>query len=292
MTSDGPTQDGSRELAELATSYGLRPLGERDKLSTYTRELWRRRAFVWTLASSRAYSRNQNNYLGQLWSVLNPLLLAIVYYLVFGVLLSTTAGVDNFAGFLVIGIFIFTFIGSSLQAGANSVLSNTGLVRALKFPRAVLPLSVTLAELVTLLPALGVMVVIVLFTGEPLSWQWLTLIPAVLLTQIFTSGASFILARVVVSARDLRNLIPVAIRLLRYVSGVFYSIATYVDEGVLGAIMYYQPVAVYLNLVRSALLEQFDADLTLWIAGVAWAFVLLVVGYVVFWKAEERYGRD
>ncbi len=290
MTST-PSQDSAR-LAELAAQHGLHVLGRRPRLGAYTRELWQRRAFVWAMATSRSYSRNQNNYLGQVWGVLNPLLLASVYYLVFGLLLRTTGGVENYPGFLVIGIFVFTYVASSLQAGSNSVLSNVNLIRALKFPRAVLPLSVTLSELVTLLPALGVMVVLVAVTGEPVSWHWLTLVPAILLAQLFNTGAAFVLARVIVGARDLRNIIPVGIRLLRYVSGVFFSIAHYVDQGVLGAVMYYQPVAVYLNLARSALLEEFDATWDLWAAGVAWAIVLVLIGYVVFWQAEERYGRD
>lgn len=290
MTST-PSQDSAR-LAELAAQHGLHVLGRRPRLGAYTRELWHRRAFVWAMATSRSYSRNQNNYLGQVWGVLNPLLLASVYYLVFGLLLRTTGGVENYPGFLVIGIFVFTYVASSLQAGSNSVLSNVNLIRALKFPRAVLPLSVTLSELVTLLPALGVMVVLVAVTGEPVSWHWLTLVPAILLAQLFNTGAAFVLARVIVGARDLRNIIPVGIRLLRYVSGVFFSIAHYVDQGVLGAVMYYQPVAVYLNLARSALLEEFDATWDLWAAGVAWAIVLVLIGYVVFWQAEERYGRD
>jgi teichoic acid transport system permease protein len=286
-----PTYD-SASLARLAEQHGLHPLGRRPGLIAYTKDLWRRRSFVWVMATSQSFGKNQNNYLGQLWGVLNPLLLAVVYFLVFGVLLGTTDGVDNYPGFLVIGIFIFTYIASSLQAGANSVLSNVGLIRALKFPRAVLPLSVTLSELVTLLPALGVMVVLVAVSGDPITWQWLAVIPALALTHVFNTGAAFILARVVVGARDLRNIVPVAIRLLRYVSGVFYSIAHYVDQGLLGAIMYYQPVAVYLNLVRSALLEQFDASWDLWVAGGAWALVAIVAGYVLFWQAEERYGRD
>lgn len=243
------------------------------------------------MATSRSYSKNQNNYLGQLWGVLNPLLLAAVYYLVFGVILNTTAGVENYPGFLVIGIFVFAYISSSLQSGSNSVLGNINLIRALKFPRAALPLSVTLSELVTLLPALGVMVMLVVVTGEPPSWEWLLVVPALVLAHLFNTGAALVLARVVADARDLRNIVPVAIRLLRYVSGVFFSIAHYVDQGVLGAIMYYQPVAVYLNLARSALLEEFHASWDLWVAGGAWAVGVLVLGYVVFWQAEERYGR-
>src|SRR5690625_2903118 len=124
------------------------------------------------MARARSYSKYQRDYLGQAWTVLDPLLLGGVYYVVFGVLLKTTRGVENFPAFLVVGIFIFFSFSSTITAGANSIINNVDLVRAISFPRAVLPLSVALAETLRLLPAIFVMFVIVVVTGEPLVWTW------------------------------------------------------------------------------------------------------------------------
>ncbi|PJI94265.1 ABC transporter permease [Luteimicrobium subarcticum] len=283
----------SEELAALAEENGLRPFGERQSLREYSVELWRRRSFLWTLAKSRSYNRNQDNYLGQMWSVLNPLFLAGVYYLIFGVLLKTTHGVDNFVGFLVIGVFTFSFVSTSMTSGAGSVSNSLSLVRSLRFPRAVLPLSVTVAELVTFGSTVAVMLFLVLLSGERPTWSWFGVVPAFGLAFVFVSGVAMMLSRMVASARDLRNLIPVGIRFIRYFSGVFFSIDAYVvDKGFWGQVMLYQPVAVYLNLARSALLEEFDSSMTLWLAGAGWALLAVVVGYVVFWRGEEQYGRE
>src|SRR5690606_27651560 len=170
--------------------------------------------------------------------------------------------------------------------------SNITMVRALDFPRAVLPLSVALSEMLTLLPAIGVMIVIVLLTGEPITVSWLLLPVALVLILLFSAGCAMIAARVVVAARDLRNLIPVAIRLLRYVSGVFFSIEAYAGRFEWGFVLEYQPVAVYLTLMRSVLLQDVAVDPTMWLTGLAWAVVLFLVGFVVFWSAEGKYGRD
>lgn len=291
-----PYDDSERaDAAALAAKFGLRRVGARPPIGEYVKQIWSRRHFLWSLASAKSWSRNQNNYLGQVWSVLNPLLLATVYFIVFGQILDTRGNVDNFVGFLVIGIFMFQFLASSINAGAGSINGNISLVRALRFPRAVLPFSVTLAELLNLVPALVVMLVIVLLTGEPPTVKWLLLPVAVVLMTMFNTGCALIAARLVVGARDLRNLIPVGVRLLRYVSGVFFPIAHYTGDGIGGALLQYQPVAVYIDMVRQCLLtegNQFDFRPSLWWAGLAWAVGLLAIGFVVFWRAEERYGRD
>ncbi|WP_420111373.1 ABC transporter permease, partial [Pseudactinotalea sp.] len=132
--------DEPSELARLAARHGLTKVGSRPGLGQYIKTLWSRRAFLWVMASSRSYSRNQNNFLGQLWTVLSPLTLAGVYFLVFGVILNTRGGTDNYVGFLTIGIFIFTSISAAITAGSTAITSNISVVRALDFPRVVLPL--------------------------------------------------------------------------------------------------------------------------------------------------------
>lgn len=293
VPSTAPTaSDEPLRAAELAARYGLHRIGARPPLLSYIRQIWERRHFIWALASARSYNRKQNNYLGQLWTVLNPLILAAVYYLVFGVILGTGEGTDNYVGFLVIGIFSFQYFAGTVSAGASSISGNMAMIRALHFPRASLPMSVSLSEFLTFLPALVVMVLIVVATGEAPVVTWLLAPVAVVLLMLFNTGIALAVARIVVGARDLKNLIPVSTRLMRYVSGVFWSIGHYTGDNIGGYIMEYQPVAVYLNLMRSALLDEFEIRLELWLIGAGWTLLALILGFLVFWRAEERYGRD
>jgi teichoic acid transport system permease protein len=289
-----PTALTSAGAAELAARHGLAPMGVRPSLPAYLRQLWGRRHFVRTLATSKAYARNQGSYLGQLWSLLTPLINAVVYYLIFGGLLDLKGGVDNFPAFLVIGIFLYRFTTSSITAGSRSLLQNTNLLRSLHFPRAVLPASAVLAELATLAPALVVMLAIVLATGERPRWSWLLLAPAIAVQWLWNTGCAFFMARLGARIPDLTNLLPFALRILMYVSGVFFSVDHYTHKlpHWVGNAMVYQPLGVYLSLARSCLLEQFPMDATMWWAGVGWAVLFVVAGFIVFWRAEETYGRD
>ena len=198
---------------------------------------------------------------------------------------------DNFIGFLTIGIFIFSFIASTTTAGAKAITSNQSLVRSIRFPRAALPVSVALAEFLTLLPAVVVMLVIVVVTGEPLTWR-LALLPVTLVLLLtFCTGVALLAARVVAGWRDAANFIPVGVRLLRYASGVFFSITAYAGMGAIGQIMLYQPVSVYLELVRACLLQESTQNPTMWVFAVAWAVVFATGGMVLFYRAEQSYGR-
>ncbi len=280
--------------AALAARHGLTPMGVRPSFTDYCRKLWARRHFVRTLATSKAYARNQGNYLGQLWSLLTPLTNAGVYYVIFGVLIGTRAGVENFVAFLVIGVFLYRFTTTSITAGARCLPANTNLLRSLHFPRAVLPASAVLAELATLAPALIVLVGIVLATGERPRWAWLLLPFAIAVQWLWNTGTAFLMARLTARIPDLSNLLPFALRILMYVSGVFYSVDRYTSElpEWVGLAMTYQPLAVYLSLARSCLLAEFPLDPTMWLIGLGWAVLFLIGGFVIFWRAEETYGRD
>ena len=300
MTGAGTPADGeTSEYARLAAEHGLVRQGVRGTFGTYLRDLWRSRHFIWTLAVTRTYSRNENTYLGQLWAILNPLLFAGVYYVVFGLVLGTDGGVVNYPAFLVVGIFIFQFCSTALTSGANSVVNNISMIRSLRFPRAALPISVVLTEFLTLLPAIVVMFVLVTLTGENPSWEWLLVPPMFLVITVFNVGMALGLSRLTHRSRDVKNIIPLVTRVLRYVSGVFFYIDHYTAKAgstelaqLGGIVLAYQPYALALDVIRAPLLAEFEIS---WLSmGVmtAWALLAIVAGLIYFWRGEGKYGVD
>lgn len=281
---------------------GLEAIGVRPRLGAYFRELWERRSFIRVMAVSKAYSENQGTYLGQVWTLISPIINASVYVLIFGFLLQIgRQGIENTIAFIVVGVFMFRFFERSVMAGAHSLNHNMNLVRSVKFPRAVLPIAGVLSELTILGPALVVMCLISYASGflpiagaVTIDAYWLLLPVAIMLMWLFSTGCAFMVARWVAMTPDLDNLIPHFMRILMYASGVIFSIDRYVGQFSWGWIMEYQPVAVYLYLVRSCLLDEpaYPPDLTIWVLGVGWAVLFSIIGFLVFWGGEERYGRD
>ncbi|CCB77625.1 MULTISPECIES: ABC transporter permease [Streptomycetaceae] len=295
-TAPAPSPDDGLSPGELAEKYGLSVSGARPGLPEYVRQLWGRRHFIAAYSMAKLSAQFTKARLGQLWNVMTPLLNAAVYWLIFGVLLGTDHGIDNFIAYLVTGIFVFTFTQSSILAGTRAISDNLGLVRALHFPRACLPISVTLIQLQQLLYSMVVLVAIVLMTGEVPQMSWLLIIPSLLLQSVFNIGAAMFVARVGSKLTDLTQLMPFLLRTWMYVSGVFYSInnvAKHLPHWV-SVVLDVNPAAVYIDLMRYAMIDSFtSAQLPhhVWIAAVAWAAVAGVGGFVFFWKAEEQYGR-
>jgi teichoic acid transport system permease protein len=290
------------EAAELAAAYGLDEVGVRPGLRSYVRDLWARREFIGVLATSKAYAKHQGSYLGQLWTAVNPTLNAVIYTIIFGFMLGTRRGLENVVAFIIVGVFTFRLTEQAISTGARAIDGNITLVRSLRFPRAVLPLSSTLTALTLFLPTVVVMLAFSFAAGflpgmgrVPLTWAWLLVPLAVALLTVFNAGLSLFMARLASGVPDLVNVLPFITRLIMYASGVLFSIEHYVARpSWLLAILEYQPVAVYLRLVRMCLLDEpsIPHDPTVWVWAAGWAAVAFVVGFLFFWGAEERYGRD
>lgn len=287
---DDPASWSVKEAEALAHRHGMSRVGVRPPLLSYLGDVWRRRHFVAALAEGDFISRHQNNYLGMLWAILNPMLLGVAYYLIFGELLETTRGTDNYVLFLTAGLFTFIFFSGALTSGSRAIIGRMSIVRSLRFPRLILPCAVTVAELLHALPAFAILLVIALLTGEQPSLEWLLFPVAILIVGVMLLGIVMILARVLHAVRDTGNLIPLLVRMLRYVSGVFFSIQAYAS-GIWGVILEYQPVAIALTMVRETLLESAPLRWETWAVSGGWAVLFLVVGVVVFWRGEGDYGR-
>jgi teichoic acid transport system permease protein len=271
---------------------GLQRAGARLPIDEYTRRLWHRRWFVAAFTNASNSVGFERSFLGQAWQLLTPLLNIVVYYLIFGLLLHTNRGIPNFIAFLTVGVFVFSFCMSSLVAGSKAITGNLGLVRALQFPRAVLPISTTLRALLQLLFSLVVMVPILLLSGVPVTWHWLELAPAIALQTMFCLGIAFVVARIGARIPDTTQVLPFIARVWMYLSGVMYSVQVFAKghAGWVGTVLTLNPGTVYLSLARSALLVGSVATPFTWLLGLAWAVGTFTVSYLYFWRGEEEYG--
>ena len=246
-------------LAELAEQHGLKLSGARPSLGVYVATLWQRRHFIWGYATARSVSMYTEARLGQLWQVLTPLLNAGVYWLIFGILFQASRGVEHYPAFLLAGVFVFAFTERSIVTGSNVMRANLQLIRALYFPRASLPLAYVLVELQQMLVGFVVLIPVMLVIGEPPSWYWFLLVPAVLLQTMFNIGAALIVARLGGSLADVSELIPFILRITRYFCGVMYMI-TLLPAAVPWwglKILSLNPPAVFISLVRVALMQSY-----------------------------------
>ncbi len=245
----------------------------------------------WPAAGAAAQYRD--TLLGRLWQVLGPILNALVYYFIFGVLLKTSKGVENFTAFLIIGVFTFTYTQRAVTGGTKAIANNRSLIRAIHFPRAVLPVAVIVMEVQQQAVSMTILGVIVLLTGEPLTWSWLLVLPIVALQTIFNTGVCMLVARWTAASRDVAQLVPFVLQTWRYLSGVMFSIPVFTADLApwVHKVLYLNPLTACIELMRDALMTTYSAPGYLWWYAAGWAAVSLLIGFLVFYRAEEAYSR-
>ncbi|MFC5660994.1 ABC transporter permease [Streptomyces nogalater] len=290
--------DAGLTAAELAAKYGLSVSGARPSLVEYVRQLWGRRHFILAFSQAKLTAQYSQAKLGQLWQVATPLLNAAVYFFIFGLILHASRGMsqDVYIPFLVTGVFVFTFTQSSVMSGVRAISGNLGLVRALHFPRASLPISFSLQQLQQLLFSMLVLFAVAIGFGSYPGLSWLLIVPVLVLQFLFNTGLALIVARMGAKTPDLAQLMPFLLRTWMYASGVMFSINNMLagrPEWIV-RVLQVNPVAVYMDLMRFALIDGYGSSHLpphVWAIALFWAVVFFAGGFVYFWKAEERYGR-
>ncbi|WP_412077848.1 ABC transporter permease [Streptomyces xanthophaeus] len=289
----------SAERQALAAAHGLTLSGARPSLPRYVAQLWGRRHFVTAYATARMQATYSTAKLGQVWHLVTPLLNAAVYYFIFGIVMKASHDVPDYVPFLITGVFVWDFIGSSINAGTRAVHSNLGLVRALHFPRASLPISTVVQLFQQLLVTMGALVILLLAFGQTPSLSWLLALPTLLLMAVFAAGCAMAMARIGSKSPDVSQLMPFVLRTWMYSSGVMWSIdqmlkSDHLPHHWLLVVLKNNPAAVYIDLMRFALIDSFQAHSLpphVWAVAIGWALLAGVGGFIYFWKAEEAYGR-
>lgn len=292
MSTSGPPRD-SEELTALAAAHGLSSSTRRQPMGSYLRELWSRRDFIVALGTSRKSMQYGETSLGWFWLVLSPILNAIVYYFIFGVMLQTSKGVENFPAFLIVGVFTFVYTQRVVAGGTKAIANNRNIIRAMHFPRAVLPLAVIAQEIQQQIISLGILGVIVVLTGEPLTWAWLGVLPILVLQTLFNTGLCLMVARWTSVSGDIAQVIPFLMHTWRYLSGVMFSIPVFTAdlEPWVQRVLYLNPMTGYIELMRGSVMTSYSAPGYLWAYAAGWAVVVLVAGFIIFFRGEESYAR-
>lgn len=255
------------------------------------RRIWSRRDFIWFSAISDVRSQQIDTVFGNIWHLLNPTLQISVYYIVFGVILGTNRGVDNFLPFLAIGIFMFEYMRRVVIEGARSLVKNSGLIRSISFPRAVLPISVSVTATVGFIFPFCVMLVVAIVTGETPSLRWLAMFPIFVFQAMFSLGLAFVAARITFSFRDFDNILQFLFRMAFYFSGVLFYVERFVTNPTARSIADLNPLLDFISLHRWAVMG-LPVSTTALVSAAVWSVGGLVVGYLWFQRREADYGRE
>jgi ABC-2 type transport system permease protein len=206
-----------------------------------------------TLAVSDFKLRFFGSALGYVWTLMRPLLLFGVLYVVFTEVVRFGGTVKNYPVYLLSAIVLFTFFGETTSRGVTSLIERENLLRKIRFPRMVIPLAVALNALFNLGLNLIVVLVFVLISGIDPRLSWLELLPLVALLVLFATGVTMLLSALYVRYRDMQPIWEVVLQVLFYASPVIY-----VSEALPASIREVaiaNPIAAVLTQMRHALID-------------------------------------
>jgi teichoic acid transport system permease protein len=255
-------------------------------MRSYLREVWRRREFAFELSRTNLRAQHFNTVFGQLWLLLNPLLLAFVYFLLVDILRSGSRGEDFFAH-LMAGLFAFGLLSAALTQGAKSVVKGGRLVLNTAFPRTLLPLASVITSFKRFLPTFGIYIPVHLILDLPIGWHLLWVIPIIAIVLVLTTGLTMLVAAAQVYFRDLANFLPYMTRIWLYSSPVLYYAHEVPDR--YQVVLDVNPMAPLLTAWSDVLNRGMTPGGELLLQGLAWALALFAIGFLFFVTREREF---
>lgn len=277
-------------LAIIDDSRLLR-LNTRPSLFEYLKLLHARRHFIAADAQQKSFKTGQGMFLGRMWLILQPLFEVSVYILIFGVVLNVSRGIENFVGYLIIGVVFFRFVSRGINAGSGLIQSSRAMISSFSFPRAALVLSKVYNQfLENIIPAVvAVTLARLLLIPEKPSWTMALIVPIYILLHLFILGVVFIVARLTAFIPDIKSLVSLVTRALFFTSGIFFSLERFDGNPTLRGTMQANPVYQFLTAARDVTIYNALPSLETTLTILGWTLGLLILGGIFFWRAEERY---
>jgi len=210
-------------MAAVPVEQGFELRGERGRVSTLIRDIWRSRELIIMLARKDFFVRYRRASLGLVWAIGLPLIQAIV----FGVVLSQFVRFKTevrYPVFVFTGVLPWTFFSSAVGSAVTSVVEGNALATKIYFPRPVLPIVTVVSGFFGLIPGVVIMGTMALLLGADFGLALLLLIPAVALLMALATGFSLVFSILQVYARDMKHIVSAIMLPWFWGSGIFYPL--------------------------------------------------------------------
>jgi ABC-2 type transport system permease protein len=263
------------DLAEPDRSIGLNLL-----------KLWRYRELVRNLVLKDLKLKYRGSTLGFTWSLANPLLMLAVYSLAFSYILGMRR--PAFVFFLLVGLLAWTFFSTTTSMATASITDAGGLLRSVRFPRTVLPVSTVLFNLAQYLLTFGVLLPIMLLVFRVAPSPSMLGFPAILvLLVLFTTGVAFMLSAATAFYRDVKHLVDVALGALFWMTPIIYDLSDVPERLRLPILL--SPMSPFVTALHDMFYHRAWSDASIWAAAVAWSAGAFIGGVSLFLSFEDRF---
>jgi ABC-2 type transport system permease protein len=226
--------------------------------------------------------RYQGSVLGYMWSLLRPLLLFIILYLVFAKLLKVGSNVPHYPVYLLLGIVLWNYFAEVTGGGVGAIVGRGDLLRKINFPKYVIILSVSFSALINLFLNFIVIAVFMYFGHVVIGWSLLLVIPLMFELFIFSMGVSFLLSALYVKYRDVSYIWEVIMQAAFYATPIIYALSRLPVK--YQKLLILNPMAQIIQDARYAVVTKKTLTIYQVYNGEAWVWLIpifIVIGFIV-----------
>lgn len=242
----------------------------------------------YSIVSARAQLRAEvaDSYLNWIWWILDPLCFMLIYAFIFGYVFK--ASEQFFSIFIFIGLTMWDFFNRTVKQSVNIVKVNKGIVSKVYMPKFILILTKLWVNAFKMLISFGIVLVLMIFNRVSISWNVLYVIPIILTLMTFSFGCSTFLMHYGVYVQDLGNVTDIGLRMIFYLTGIFYNIETRIPE--IGPLLNkINPIAFFMSSLRKCMLYQETPYLKLLFLWFVISVVISILGIRKIYKNENSY---
>lgn len=252
------------------------------------KELYEYRQLLKSNISKEVRGKYKGSFLGVLWSFVNPLLMTLVYAIVFPFLLKSSQ--PHYTTFIVIAIIPWTWFTYTIMSGTNTFLVNAGIIKKVYFPREILPISIVTSGLINYLISCIIIGIFLLFSGIGFSVYILYLPLIVLIQYMLQLGIIFITSSIDVYIRDAEYIINFIVQMVFYATPVLYSIDMFPEK--FRWILRLNPLATIIESYRNIFYYKTNPDFKMLGITFIVSFIILIVGYAIFEKLKKGFAEE
>lgn len=243
--------------------------------------------------------RYQGSVLGYLWSLLRPLLVFLILYLVFAVFLPVGKGVPHYPVYLLLGIVLWNTFGEITSGSVAAIVAKGDLLRKINFPKYTIIIAVSLSALINLALNFVVIAIFMIFTKNSIGWDAFAIIPLIIELYVVSIGVAFFLSALYVKFRDVSYIWEVIMQAGFYMTPILYPLSR-VPYHKAQEILMLNPLAQIIQDARYSLVTKqtdtihtvFNGSDVVWLIPVGIVLLVLAGGAKYFRKHSARFAED
>lgn len=238
-----------------------------------------------SLVIKNLIGRYKNSMLGFLWHFFTPIMMIMVYYIVFTEIRQST--IPNFWIYLATGLFPFNFMLSNLTNGCTCIISNSNMIKKMYFPRVIIPLAQVISSLIIMMIGYAIVIICILISGYSLQYTITLIIPIIVIMTLFVLGMVLLVSALTVYIRDIQYLLGSISMAFFFITPMYFTIDKI--SGIISYVIWINPFTYYVEAFHQVVYYGICPDIYIIGSTIALALASLIIGWAVFDKLKKGF---